>query len=89
MLVASQSLLLVSPLGQELLIGGDTLLIRPIVVAEPPYPEVVCSDDLIKSRVDRDVSRPNHRDDLGFLLGATAVSSLKADVYVAANTGVA
>jgi hypothetical protein len=64
------------------------LLIRPIIVIEPPYLEVVYSNDLIKSRVDRDVSRPNHRDDLRFLLGATAVSNLKADVYITTNIGI-
>jgi hypothetical protein len=71
-----------------LLIGRDTLLNRPIVVIEPPYLEVVYSDDLVESRIDRDVSRPNYRDDLGFLLGVIAVSGLKANVYITTNIGI-
>jgi hypothetical protein len=89
MLETGESLLPFGLVGQELLVGGDALLVRSVAVAEPPHPEVVCSDDLVESRVDGSVRSPNHGDDLGFLMGATAASGLESDVHVAANTGVA
>jgi hypothetical protein len=88
-LETGESLLLFGLIGQELLIGGDALLVRSVAVTEPPHLEVVCSNDLVKSRVDRSVRSPNHRDYLGFLISITAASSLESDVYVAANIGVA